>query len=277
MRRLLTAALAAACLTSATLAQVVPPATALRTADGFAPHRAIYDLKLKGARWSADIAGMSGRLVSEFDDVCEGFTYNQRLVTNMTTADGTTTAGNYWVSTFETADGASFRFLVSNTVDGKQIEKTEGSATRQKDGAAEVSFTGPEGKKIVLPASTMFPTEFMGQAVAAAKAGKRSFSAHMFEGDGEGKVFDAYIAIGAERSANEAQLSLPGGEALKDQRAWPVTVSYYPTGTKDDLPEYETSFLLFENGITSDVTLDYGDFSLSATLRKLENSKAPRC
>lgn len=276
MRRL-ALPLAAVCLLGSASAQVLSAPAAPRVAEGFAPHQATYDLTLKRAKWSAEIAGMSGRLVSEFDDVCSGFTYNQRLVTSMASSDGSTTEGNYWVSTYESSDGSSFRFSVTNTINGEQTEKAQGSATRQQDGATEVSFTGPNGKKIVLPAATMFPTEFMGRAVAAARVGKKSFSARMFEGDDEGKVYDAYVAIGSQRQASETQLKLPGGEVLKDLRAWPVTVSYYEIGANSDLPRYESSFLLFENGITSDVTLDYGDFALNATLRRIDGARNPAC
>lgn len=276
MRRL-ALSVAALAFAGTAFSQVVTAPVAPRVAEGFAPHRATYDLTLKRAKWSAEIAGVSGRLVSEFDDVCEGFTYNQRLVTSMKAADGTNTEGNYWISTYEAADGSSFRFSITNTVNGAQTDKAQGSASRQSDGATEVAFTGPDGKKIVLPAATVFPTEFMGRAVVAAKSGKKAYSAHMFEGDGEGKVYDAYMAIGSERQATETQLALPGGDALKDLRAWPVTVSYYVVGEKNDLPDYETSFLLFENGITADITLDYGDFALNATLRRIDGAKKPGC
>lgn len=267
----------ALCLAVPAAAQVLPEPAKPRIAEGFIGHRATYDLALKRAKWSTEVAGVSGRLVSEFDDVCEGFTYNQRLVTSISSSDGTTTEGNYWISTYETADGMSFRFSVTNSQNGEKTEKAQGTAQRQSDGAAAVSFTGPEGKKIVLPPETIFPTEFMGRTLAAAKAGKRSYTAHMFEGDNEGKVYDAYVAIGAERKASEAIADVPGGEVLKDLRVWPVTVSYYTVGAAEDLPSYETSFLLYENGITSDVTLDYGDFALSATLKKIEGAHKPDC
>jgi len=56
-----------------------------------------------------------------------------------------------------------------------------------------------------------------------------------------------------------------------------VTISYYAPGAAEDLPEYETSFTLFENGVTSSVTLDYGDFRLAGTLVKIEALKSPHC
>ena len=53
--------------------------------------------------------------------------------------------------------------------------------------------------------------------------------------------------------------------------AWPVTISYYAEHSQDDeQPLYQASFLMLENGISTDLTLDYGSYSLSGKLTKLE-------
>ena len=259
-------------------AQVMtPPPPAGRIVEGFLPHRATYDLKLKSARWSSSISSLSGRLVSEFDDVCAGFTFNQRLVTDLVDGEGKASSGNFWVSTYESADGAAFRFSRNNTVDGVPVEQARGTASRAGDGTGKVVFTLPDGKTASLPAGVIFPTEFMGRVVAAALAGKRSLSIVTFEGNTDGKIYDAFAAIGAERAAAAGDLGVPGGEALEGLKAWPVTISYYVRGEKEDLPEYETSFTMFENGVTSAVTLDYGDFTLAGTLRRIDALKKTDC
>ena len=59
---------------------------------------------------------------------------------------------------------------------------------------------------------------------------------------------------------------------------WPVTIAYYndKTGT-DALPIYRMSFKLYENGITRDLTMDYGDFVLTGKLTKLDILKPETC
>ncbi|MBM7323091.1 DUF1849 family protein, partial [Agrobacterium sp. S2] len=59
---------------------------------------------------------------------------------------------------------------------------------------------------------------------------------------------------------------------------WPVTIAYYndKTGT-DALPIYRMSFKLYENGITRDLTMDYGDFVLTGKLAKLDILKPETC
>lgn len=258
-------------------AQGVAAPTTGRIVDGFLSHRATYDLQLKSAGWSANLSSLNGRLVSEFDDVCEGFTFNQRLVTSYTDAQGKATSTNFWISTYETADGGAFRFTLNSEIVGTSAEKTQGVATRDGAGAVKVDLSKPNRKKISLPTGVIFPTEFSGRIVASAKAGKKSVSGQMFEGDASGQVFEAFVAIGAPKEATEAELSVPGGEALRGLTAWPVSVSYYQAGAEADLPDYETSFTLFENGITSNVTLDYGTYALSGQLRAIEGLGRPDC
>ncbi len=258
-------------------AQVVAPPRPVRIVENFLPHRATYDLKLKSARWASTITSLQGRLVSEFDDVCAGFTFNQRLVTDFVDSEGKASSGNFWVSSYESADGRSYRFSLNNIVDGSPVERTQGSAERRADGTVTASFVMPSGKSAELPSGTLFPTEFSGHIVAAAREGRRSSSGKLFEGDAEGVVYDAFAAIGSERTASAADLAVPGGERLRGLKAWPVTVTYFLPGQEDAPPEYETSFILYENGVTSDVTLDYGDFAMKATLKRIDPLNAPGC
>ena len=60
---------------------------------------------------------------------------------------------------------------------------------------------------------------------------------------------------------------------------WPVTISYFDDKEKQDgLPIYRINFKLYRNGITRDLTMDYGDFSMRGKLVKLDvyDDKAPK-
>jgi hypothetical protein len=60
---------------------------------------------------------------------------------------------------------------------------------------------------------------------------------------------------------------------LKDMSYWPVTIAYFDPLSEtggESLPEYRIGFKLYDNGITRDLTMDYGDFALSGTLANLE-------
>ena len=58
------------------------------SATELAPHRAYYDIKLKDSVWGAGITNLTGRLVVEFNNSCDGYTLNQRFVTETPDSDG---------------------------------------------------------------------------------------------------------------------------------------------------------------------------------------------
>ena len=54
-------------------------------------------------------------------------------------------------------------------------------------------------------------------------------------------------------------------------RHWPVTISYFEKKNGvDETPFYVMSFVVYENGIGRSLKIDYGDFSLSGQLTRLD-------
>jgi hypothetical protein len=65
---------------------------------------------------------------------------------------------------------------------------------------------------------------------------------------------------------------------LRELRSWPVTVSYFQSGEQgEDLPSYQITFTLYENGVATGLLLDYGEFVLEGNLSELEMLKADPC
>ena len=66
--------------------------------------------------------------------------------------------------------------------------------------------------------------------------------------------------------------------ALNKLPSWPVSISYYPIeGNGDDEPVYQASFTMLENGISTDLVLDFGTYALAGKLSKLVLLKAEPC
>ena len=64
---------------------------------------------------------------------------------------------------------------------------------------------------------------------------------------------------------------------LKDEKTWPVTIAYFDDAKTDGLPTYRMSFKLYDNGVSRDLTMDYGDFALSGHLVKLDFLPESKC
>ncbi len=66
---------------------------------------------------------------------------------------------------------------------------------------------------------------------------------------------------------------------LDELEAWPVSLSYFDQekeGT-DALPSYELAFLFFENGLSRQLLIDYGQFAIRGKLSRLEMLKETAC
>ncbi len=252
------------------------PANAIELAS----HRAVYDLELERAKSSADIGGLNGRMVLEWvGSSCEGYTLNQRLVTQVADTDGGVMVRDVRLSSWESGEGEHFRFELQQFVNGTLAETVSGEATRDgtRDGAGAV-FSQPPGTKLALPGSVIFPSEFVRGLVSAALAGRSLETAQVFEGAETDRYFEVSSFIGKERRGAGDVATLTGdGKALVGKRAWPVQVSYFNVDDQQGLPDYQVSYQMFEDGVSSDMLLDYGDLVIKGRLVELDYVTVSPC
>lgn len=252
--------------------------TALATpASGLAPHRAVYDLKLKDATERSGIAGMYGRMVYEFNgSPCDGYTVSFRFVTQVNTGEETRLTDQQ-TTTYEDLKNGSFRFLTRSFTDEKLDKEVRGSAREEKEGVS-VDLTSPDTKQVELAASR-FPTEHMLEVIARAKKGERFFESRIFDGSDSGdKTLMTTAVVGKKETPQPGDPDADKAGSFSKQEFWPVSIAYYnDTAEGDALPVYRMSFKLYENGITRDLTMDYGEFVLTGKLAKLEMFKQQEC
>jgi len=249
-----------------------------------APHRAIYDLTLASTRGAAGVTSVAGRMVYDLvGSACEGYTQNMRFVTRMTHQSGSTINTDLRSSTWEDGVGKRFRFDSSQFRDEKAIEATAGDAARL--GASEdikVELTKPEKKKLSLPARVYFPVQHTIALIQAAQTSKLSFRADLYDGSEKGeKVYDTVAALGRVQppGGNRSLPELANAEKLNALRAWPVSIAYFEPRTtpQDALPIYEISFLMFENGVSRKLHIDYSEFALRGELTSIAFHEPSKC
>ncbi len=70
-----------------------------------------------------------------------------------------------------------------------------------------------------------------------------------------------------------------GSDKLAAVESWPMTISYFDAGKdkEDQVPAYELSFRYFENGVTSDLKIDYGEFAIKGELKELTFLDPGKC
>lgn len=240
-------------------------------------HRAVYDLELKDASDRSGIEGMTGRMVYEFTgSACQGYKTDFRFVTQINTGDAVRMTDQQ-TTTFEDLSAKKFTFETKSYTDDKLDKEVQGAAIDGADGV-KVDLTRPDARQVSLVASE-FPTQHMFQVIEHAKQGKRIFESRIFDGsdDGDESLITSTL-VGKSQMPKDGDADAGKAGDFAKASFWPVTIAYYndKTGT-DALPIYRMSFKLYENGITRDLTMDYGDFVLTGKLAKLDILKPETC
>lgn len=233
-------------------------------------HRAVYELELSQSETSADLAGLSGRMVLEWSgNTCDGYTLNQRLVTQISDTDGGQMVRDLRMTSWESGEGDQFRFEVKRFVNGQLDDNVSGFAQRDDDGAG-AEFSVPANRELELPDSVVFPTEFVRNVIAGAEAGKTLLTMKVFEGAETDKYFEVSVFAGKQAQVETDASSLEGdAEAFAELPSWPVQVSYFLPDDLQGLPDYQVSYRIFANGVSANMVLDYGDVVVDGTLSEL--------
>lgn len=234
-----------------------------------APHRAIYNISLDSAR-ELPLTGADGQMLFSWDRNCEGWTTEQIYNAVLSNDEGGQIPIRSDYSTFESLDGTFMTFVSRDYDDGEVDEVVRGEANLAAGGGVAV-YDEPAGLTIDLPAGTLFPTEHTIDLIRAAINGTRFFPAVMFDGTDDDGLTEVTAVVGQEfQGEHEVDIAAV--------RGWRINLAFFgadgdPSGT----PDVETSIGLLENGVVTDLLIDYGDFSLRADLTEIEPYDAPAC
>ncbi len=80
--------------------------------------------------------------------------------------------------------------------------------------------------------------------------------------------------IGTKLTADPAAAKL---NPLLQRLGWRVRIAFFPADAKVEKPDYELGMRLLENGVSQDMVIDYGEYSIRAKLDDLENLPRPSC
>ncbi len=252
--------------------------TGLTKGISLVSHRAVYELTLLKSVGSKSPTAAHGRIAFDFTgSACDGYVQNFRQLTELQPAEGPTRVSDMHSATFEDADGRSFDFKLQTSIDSGAAEAVDGKALKSANGLLSVNLTKPKHNKFELDPDVVFPTGHLKRILAAAEEGQNLLEVKVYDGSETGeKVYDTTTYIGRPIAgpALEKAVHIP---ELDNMRRWPVTISYFESGKKDDGPSYTLSFDLYENGISRALRLDYGDFVLAGEMSSLELLSEPAC
>ncbi len=238
-------------------------------------HRALYTMSLAGARNDSGVVGARGTMAYQWGESCDGWIVEQRykLSINYAEAQDVDIVSNF--VTWEAKDAQRYRFNQKETRNGATDEEIRGSAALDgPDKGGTANFEKPKPDAMKLPAGTLFPSIHTINIIEKAQAGENFFSRQVFDG---ATVSGAVLVSAVIGPKIEPDPELAKKSPLLERPGWRVRLAFFPADTSAEKPDYELGMLLLDNGISRDMTIDYGDYTIKAKLDDIEPLGKPHC
>ncbi|HXF90778.1 MAG TPA: DUF1849 family protein, partial [Candidatus Nitrosotenuis sp.] len=231
-------------------------------------HKATYSINLNKNYGQDDVADANGWMTIQVIDTGDGWwAFEQKSSLIIYNSEGEAQQINTSVNSWESYAGDRYRFTCSTLRNGVQEDNIKGEAIIQ-DNMCRVKYAEPTQTEIQLPGNTIFPLHYLIHSLNEAKSGKTVVSDIIFDGSSESQEPVAVDTIvGASR---DPHLIISGTESLKIKKSWPMHIAVYPINSSNPDPDYEMEQTVLDVGIVKDMTLDYGTFSVKATIEKIE-------
>jgi len=138
-----------------------------------------------------------------------------------------------------------------------------------------IRYSEPAAKEEPLPQGTLLPMVHTIRALAAARGGQRILAAPLFDGtNAEGAQDTTTIFSGGWQAPQEGN-RFP---QLRDQGSARMRIAFFdraPSGSGTGTPDYEVSLRYYANGVADELKMDFGDFTVNATLAELQPIPSP--
>jgi hypothetical protein len=255
-------------------AAVVGIAPSAESAE-IAPHRALYTMSLGSARNDSGVVDASGTMDYEWGETCEGWTIEQRYRLKMRYAENSDVDIASSFVTWESKDGLRYRFNQKQTRNGEVDQEIRGEARLDGPGKGGVAeFTKPQPQSLRLEPGVMFPSAHTILLIDSARAGENFVSRLIFDGATDENAVQVSAVIGVKLTADPAAATR---SPLLERPGWRVRLAFFPVDASAEKPDYELGMRLLDNGVSQDMVIDYGEYSIRAKLDDIEPLTKPNC
>ena len=245
--------------------------------DSLQPHKALYKISLVEAKSGAQIVNVSGDMYYEMTMTCDAWLTDHRFNLRYEYADAPSIQVKSNFATYESFDGKDFNFTSTRRRNGVIYEEIQGYAVLGPDGGQAV-YKNPEGVTFQLPKNTRFPMRHTLDLLAEAKKRKRFFNSTVFDGsDDEGPVeINAFIGetvnvIAGMEAAPKIDMTLLNTPARE------MRLAFFPLNEVNAQADYEMEMHFHDNGVVSNMVVEYQTFSIEQDLIALEKLSSPKC
>jgi envelope integrity protein B len=239
------------------------------------PHRALYTMTLGNTRNDSGVVDARGTMDYEWGETCDGWTIEQRYRLKMRYAETPDVDIVSSFITWESKDGLRYRFNQKQTRNGEVDQEIRGEARLDAPGKGGVAeFTKPQPQTLKLEPGVLFPSAHTMLLIDGAHEGENFISRQVFDGATDENAVQVSAAIGVKLTADPAAASR---SPLLERPGWRVRLAFFPVDTKAEKPDYELGMRLLDNGVSQDMVIDYGEYSIRAKLDDVEPLTKPSC
>src|SRR5215469_1144164 len=142
----------------------------------------------------------------------------------------------------------------------------------RQGGVAE--FTKPQPQTLKLEPGVLFPSAHTIVLIDAARRGENFVTRQVFDGATDENAVQVSAAIGLKVTPAPVAANR---HALLDRPGWRVRLAFFPVDASAEKPDYELGMRLLDNGVSEDMLIDYGEYSIHAKLDDIEALSKPSC
>ncbi len=244
--------------------------------EAIAPHKALYKIKMIANHSSGRLVNVSGKMFYEIESTCDAWLTDHSFNLQYEYSDGSPVKVNSDFSTYETFDGSRFDFSSTRKQNGKIYQQLRGQA-KIENTRRVAEFSKPEGLVFELQENTYFPIRHTLEMIRHMKNKDKFFNAVIFDGsDEDGPILiNAFIGNPTvKRMKTDGQTIDP---ELLDGTAHNVRLAFFVIEDEKSESDYEMDMVFHENGVVSDMTIEYDNFTVRQTLMAIEKLQRPDC
>ncbi len=249
------------------------PVLAAGASGPLVAHKAFYEMEMGDKVQNSHIVSVMGRSVFAMERDCTGWRsvedYMLQFVVENGGADRVLSHFESWEA--DSGDKYSFDILEESSFEGRK--DFGGFVQLDTDSTGEAVFTMTPDTVVDLPTDTVFPVQHVRRILAKAEAGEKMMSATVFSGaEPDSALMRTSTVVGGWRDAPGDGLGQLGEDGY-----WQINVAYFKPAATTSEPEYVIKFEMQRNGLVRGYEIDYGDFSIEASLTAAEPVEIQSC
>jgi hypothetical protein len=265
---------AVATVLSVALAASVPfQAANAKINSSLVEHKAFYEMQMGERLQNSHIVNINGMSAFAIERDCTGWRSIEDYMIQFVAESGGSDRVLSHFESWEADSGDKYSFDITEESSFEGRKDFGGFVQLDTKSAGEAVFSMTPDTVIDLPDETLFPVQHVQSILAKAEAGEKMIAATVFTGaEPDSALMRTSTVVGGWREAPGDELGQLGQDGY-----WQINVAYFKPSATTSEPEYVIKFEMQRNGLVRGYEIDYGDFSIEASLTSAEPVETQSC